>query len=51
MYVMYYDRLYIDKVIGNFQKVDIIIINNNNNNNKSKNKKNNVGSAWDPFRV
>jgi len=34
-----YDRLRADKALGNFRKP------NNNN------KKNNVRSAWDPFRV
>jgi len=46
VYVMFnYDRLHIDRALGNFGKSD------NNNNNNNKNSKNNVPSAWDPFRV
>jgi len=37
-----YDRLHIDKVLGNLK--------HDNNKNKHKNK-NNVRSAWGPFRV
>jgi len=38
----HYDRLHIDKALGNFTKSD-------NNNNSNKNNKNNVRSATVPF--
>jgi len=36
-----YDRLRIDKALGNLRRSD----------NKNNNSQNNVRSAWDPFRV
>jgi len=40
VYLKFYDRLRIDKALGNFRKSD--------NNNKT-NKKNNVRGVWEPF--